>query len=457
MSSFSLLNSFSSESPSTTQSASTTPATKTRKINKRFSFHQKQQHNVKECSESNFMGRDKKSKSHLSRRWSSLKQYQPTTTSTTTSSQQSLATGNCSISTNPSPLFGDCSIEKDKKESEGNGGGGGGETTKKKWEVIEHYSENLKGRETVSSSLLAVSSNCDAFHLHFKVNSNIFTQAGITTFNLDSRTIQMGAQRTSFTSKSCASITLDNVASDCTGYSTRNSVIDSTHNGDTNNNNNFNIDYTIGESESECDENSKGFFSMNRLKKIAKKKISPTKFKNIQIEMLYQRYLLRMNQNNATHIVWLLFALILVLAIIHIKFLFNRWDNEFDCSNSTLIELQNENVEEILMNSLASNLTTSDSGDDEETNNSTTSINKTTTTLENRDICINNGVINNELLSTNIIQFSLLGLCSIVYTILLLCLYKQRINEIYLFHVSYAIIISLVIIDISFSITNMGE
>jgi hypothetical protein len=62
-----------------------------------------------------------------------------------------------------------------------------------------------------------------------------------------------------------------------------------------------------------------------------------------------------------------------------------------------------------------------------------------------------------ELLGTNFIQFSLLGLCSILYTILLLCLYKQRINEIYLFHVSYAIIISLVIIDISFSITNMGK
>lgn len=28
---------------------------------------------------------------------------------------------------------------------------------KKKWEVIEHYKETLVGRETVSSSLLAVS------------------------------------------------------------------------------------------------------------------------------------------------------------------------------------------------------------------------------------------------------------------------------------------------------------
>jgi hypothetical protein len=271
-------------------------------------------------------------------------------------------------------------------------------------------------------------------------------QAGITTFNIDARTIQMGAQRTSFTSKSCVSI-LDNAPSD---YSTRNSMIDSTHNGD--NNNNLNIDYTIGESESESDEG-KGFFSINRLKRIAKKKISPTKFKNIQIEMLYQRYLLRMNQNNATHIVWLLFLLIVMLAIIHIKFLFNRWDNEFDCSNTTTTSIIKD---ELLQDSLPldSNFTII-----EEINSTLLQMNKTNEEIFSTrpDICINYGAINDELLSTNIIQFSLLGLCSAVYTILLLCLYKQRINEIYLFHVSYAIIISLVIIDISFSITNMGE
>lgn len=154
MSSFSLLHSLSSSETSSPQSSSTTPATKPRRINKRFSFHQKQHHNVKECSESNFMGRDKKSKSHLSRRWSSLKQYQPTTaSSTTTSSQQSLAT--------VSPVFG---VDKDK------GLLNNGDETKKKWEVIEHYSEHLKGRETVSSSLLAVSSIYINFRENFKVN-----------------------------------------------------------------------------------------------------------------------------------------------------------------------------------------------------------------------------------------------------------------------------------------------
>lgn len=130
MSSFSLLRSFSSDTQSTPPK---------RRINKRFSFHQKQHQGVKDPIEANTMERDKKSKANLSRRWSSLKQYQ-----TTTLSQQSLSTGNCSSSMNTSPMntSGDATPKGD---------------VKKKWEVIEHYRETVGGRETVSSSLLAVS------------------------------------------------------------------------------------------------------------------------------------------------------------------------------------------------------------------------------------------------------------------------------------------------------------
>lgn len=136
MSSFSLLRSFSTD----TQSAQSTPP-KRRVINKRFSFHQKQHQSVRDPIESSSMGRDKKAKTNLNRRWSSLKQYQ-----TTTMSQQSLATGNCSSSTNTSPM-------NSTSESRVNGAG----DVKKKWEVIEHFTEAGGGRETISSSLLAVS------------------------------------------------------------------------------------------------------------------------------------------------------------------------------------------------------------------------------------------------------------------------------------------------------------
>jgi disulfide bond formation protein DsbB len=248
-----------------------------------------------------------------------------------------------------------------------------------------------------------------------------------------------GANRTSFTSKSCTSM-LDNTTNSefTTGFSARNSIIDG-HNGDTNNNFHIGGNCTMDGDDSGSERGRK--FS---LKKFFKRKIASTKFKNIQIEMLYQRYLLRMNQNNAAHIVWLLFALIFILAIIHINFLLSRWNDELKCSSNSTANTnftidQDANFTTLFENEI--NLTMS-------TNQST---------MEQPEAACVEPINTYELLGTNFIQFSLLGLCSVLYTILLLCLYKQRINEIYLFHVSYAIIISLVIIDISFSITNMGK
>lgn len=451
MSSFSLLRSFSSET------SHNTPVKK--RNNKRYSFHQNQHQSVREPIEAGSMQRDKKTKTSLGRRWSSLKQYQ-----TTTLSQQSLAAGSSSTNTSPHNAAGDVTLQKGE--------------VKKKWEVIEHYKGALGGRETISSSLLAVSkfffkrlwkfsivfsyfeylgiNMYGTFMAHFvwiivikRVTESSRWQAGITTFNIDTKP-QPGAKRTSFTSKSCTSV-LDNFNSDFTSFSTRNSIIDNGQNGDTNNN--FHIDCTLdGESEGSGETYGQKF-SFRCLKKYLKRKIASTKFKNIQIEMLYQRYLLRMNQNNAAHIVWLLFALIFTLAIIHINFLLNRWNNELSCVNGTNIrEVVNHNLtvtQDVSFNSTSLYL-------DVNLNATNETLNQSRPGSIESEICID-PLKSYELLGTNFIQFSLLGLCSILYTILLMCLYKQRINEIYLFHVSYAIIISLVIIDISFSITNMGK
>lgn len=216
----------------------------------------------------------------------------------------------------------------------------------------------------------------------------------------------------------------ENVNSDFTAYSERTSIIDT--NGDTNNN--FNVDGTLADDA----EGNNGSEQCRWLF------LKSSKFKNIQIEMLYQRYLLRMNQNNAAHIVWLLFALIFILAVIHGNFFIQRWNDELNCTNQSeiIVESIENSTAELLFNLTSffyANYTASERNSSENCGNSY------------------------ELLGTNLIQFTLLGLCSILYTILLLCLYKQRINEIYLFHVSYAIIISLVVIDISFSITNQGR
>lgn len=136
MSSFTLLRSFSTE----TQQQQ--PNKQREKLNKGFSFHQKQL-----LESTTVMAPpvgDKKAKA-FTRRWSSLKQYQ-----TTTLSQQSLATGSSTVSSaNPSPQ-NTATVDSYQKACSGS-------DVKKKWEVIEHYKGNVNGRETVSSSLLAVS------------------------------------------------------------------------------------------------------------------------------------------------------------------------------------------------------------------------------------------------------------------------------------------------------------
>ncbi|KAH8364474.1 hypothetical protein KR084_007267 [Drosophila pseudotakahashii] len=57
-----------------------------------------------------------------------------------------------------------------------------------------------------------------------------------------------------------------------------------------------------------------------RLNRIILRLCSTHQFKNLQVEMLYQRYFLRMNQSNTTHILALLLALILALSCTHLVF-----------------------------------------------------------------------------------------------------------------------------------------
>lgn len=189
-----------------------------------------------------------------------------------------------------------------------------------------------------------------------------------------------------------------------------------------------------------------------RLKRFTNRHIVSHKFKNVQIEMLYQRYFLRMNQNNAVHIVWLLFGLIILLTIIHLLFIIfimsddseNCLENTEEDSNRFLIDFedplfQNTSILELASNSSDSNITI-------------INIMPTTNIQTN---CSPKDVL--YIFRNSSLQLFMFALCTILYTILLLCLYKQRINEIYLFYVSYAIIISLVAIDISFSITPHGK
>lgn len=77
-----------------------------------------------------------------------------------------------------------------------------------------------------------------------------------------------------------------------------------------------------------------------RLNKVISRLCSTHQFKNLQVEMLYQRYFLRMNQNNTTHIVSLLLALVLLLVSIHIFFALFVVSSPSSASDPTYSSLQ---------------------------------------------------------------------------------------------------------------------
>ncbi|XP_055378499.1 uncharacterized protein LOC129610136 isoform X2 [Condylostylus longicornis] len=146
-------------------------------------------------------------------------------------------------------------------------------TTPKKsnWEVIEHFNNAKDGKSSVSSSLIA---------------------AGVTRYNVDE--------------------SLDSTAS---GSICNSPMV---HQRD--------VQQPLlqgSESDNRNCEGNPNLISPTisfwfRLNKVIIRLCSTHQFKNLQVEMLYQRYFLRMNQSNTTHILGLLLILVLALASVHI-------------------------------------------------------------------------------------------------------------------------------------------
>uniref|UniRef100_A0A6P4ERI3 adenylate cyclase n=1 Tax=Drosophila rhopaloa TaxID=1041015 RepID=A0A6P4ERI3_DRORH len=88
-----------------------------------------------------------------------------------------------------------------------------------------------------------------------------------------------------------------------------------------------------------------------RLNRIILRLCSTHQFKNLQVEMLYQRYFLRMNQSNTTHILALLLVLILALSCTHLVFT----TLQLQRSTSLLLEISEIGLE---ANATGGNLTT---------------------------------------------------------------------------------------------------
>ncbi|XP_055844529.1 adenylate cyclase type 6 [Episyrphus balteatus] len=149
-------------------------------------------------------------------------------------------------------------------------------TTPKKsnWEVIEHFNPSKGGKSSVSSSLIAV---------------------GVTRCNIDE------------------SLDSTNSGSTCTSpmlcQRDEAAQLLQQHQGSDMDTKNLEANTTAG---------SPTISFWFRLNKLVIRMCSTHQFKNLQVEMLYQRYFLRMNQSNTTHTLGLLLMLILTLIAVHI-------------------------------------------------------------------------------------------------------------------------------------------
>ncbi|XP_053679567.1 adenylate cyclase type 6 [Anopheles nili] len=159
---------------------------------------------------------------------------------------------------------------------------------KPKWEVIEHFKSNVRGQESISSSLIA---------------------AGVTAFNLDDTNSNYSGtpsiRKKSFQIYTGAAQEELEPLNNLNANNATEGVFDT----------------------SRC---------WNTVKCLFNGVICSHKFKNVQVEMLYQRYFLRMNQSNAVHIVWLLLGLIFILALIHLVFTFILQQSLESCYESPL-------------------------------------------------------------------------------------------------------------------------
>ncbi|XP_034481214.1 adenylate cyclase type 6 [Drosophila innubila] len=152
---------------------------------------------------------------------------------------------------------------------------------KSNWEVIEHFNTNAKGgKAMVSSSLIA---------------------AGITRCNIDE---SMDSTNSSSTCHSPMIYQRDETQ-----------LLQQSDAGDGRSNLEANNPSTSGTTAA-----SPSISFWYRLNRIILRLCSTHQFKNLQVEMLYQRYFLRMNQSNTTHILALLLTLILALSCTHIVF-----------------------------------------------------------------------------------------------------------------------------------------
>ncbi|GAB0092923.1 Adenylate cyclase [Sergentomyia squamirostris] len=326
-----------------------------------------------------------------------------------------------------------------------------GTLKKSNWEVIEHFNTGPKGRGSVSSSLIAI---------------------GVTKCNLD-----------------------DSFGSNFSG-STCNSPMA-----------NREVNQRLLPADESRDqgafyktENVGKMSFWYRLNKLIIQMCSSHQFKNLQVEMLYQRYFLRMNQSNTTHIVSLLLALVLILSVIHILFAFTPGGFMSESGNTsvngTRLLLNNssafifhENAKIILdiadsgeISGIENDISADVAGRNwtggerrsvltrEQLHrfsiwvNDTANLENSNTSNEhwmpsgkvqvNEEKFVENLENSSDQFASILPSIITLIACAVVYIFLLIALSKPAINEVFLVLVSYAIIVTFFAIEVCLTLTN---
>ncbi|RVE43984.1 hypothetical protein evm_011368 [Chilo suppressalis] len=165
------------------------------------------------------------------------------------------------------------------------------------------------------------------------------------------------------------------------------------------------------------------------------------RFENLHVEMLYQRYFLRMNQTNMTHLLGLLLAVAIILLLVQVR---------------TLLLAQNY-LSKLLPDN---NLTFVTNFTDYDMYNSFgfTTDHKPPYNLSdyqfyhsrNSTFILKQDYYEKERIA-HIINIIILGIASLVYGCLLACLSRPAMNEIYLLTISYVMLVTFLLIDLSFA------
>ncbi|XP_048488772.1 adenylate cyclase type 6 isoform X2 [Plutella xylostella] len=160
------------------------------------------------------------------------------------------------------------------------------------------------------------------------------------------------------------------------------------------------------------------------------------RFPNLHVEMLYQRYFLRMNQTNMTHLLGVLLAVALALIVMEVQ---------------TLLITQKQ-LENLNISALLENFTDQFAGmriEEQEL------LVPSSITYPLFDNSTSRSFFHRTQRVASIIKIITLGVTAIVYACLLACLSRPAMNEIYLLTISYVVLVTFLLIQLSLVATDI--